>query len=151
MAFPKALAAPPKSLAEMTAEVCEWTKRKGWWDDGRTFGDIIALAHSELSEALEEHRDGHMNLYYKCTTCGKVVDEVDNENRHAMPNPHSWPEETKFCTGTFKPEGASVEFADLFIRMLHTCAHYGWDLEELYELKMAYNEKRPFRHGGKVL
>jgi NTP pyrophosphatase (non-canonical NTP hydrolase) len=29
----------------------------GWWDDERTFGDIIALCHSELSEALEEHRN----------------------------------------------------------------------------------------------
>lgn len=26
----------------------------GWWEDERTFGDIIALGHSELSEALDE-------------------------------------------------------------------------------------------------
>lgn len=29
----------------------------GWYDEPRTFGDVIALCHSELSEALEEHRN----------------------------------------------------------------------------------------------
>lgn len=43
----------------------------GWWDseDGgqRTFGDLLALMHSELSEALEEVRDGHdpAEIYYE--------------------------------------------------------------------------------------
>ena len=29
---------------------------KGWWDEPRTPGELIALCHSELSEALEEAR-----------------------------------------------------------------------------------------------
>jgi NTP pyrophosphatase (non-canonical NTP hydrolase) len=32
---------------------------KGWHEKERTIGDQIALMHSELSEALEEHRNGH--------------------------------------------------------------------------------------------
>lgn len=32
---------------------------KGWWDNERSFGDIVALCHCELSEAMEEHRNGH--------------------------------------------------------------------------------------------
>lgn len=32
---------------------------KGWHDDKRTFGELIALCHSELSEALEEYRAGN--------------------------------------------------------------------------------------------
>ncbi len=30
----------------------------GWWEGNRTFGEIIALCHSEMSEALEEYRKG---------------------------------------------------------------------------------------------
>lgn len=31
---------------------------KGWWDEPRTFGDLIALVHSEASECLEAFRHG---------------------------------------------------------------------------------------------
>ena len=31
----------------------------GWWNDERSFGEIIALMHSELSEALEYDRKGN--------------------------------------------------------------------------------------------
>ena len=31
----------------------------GWHDKERSIGDLICLMHSELSEALEEHRNGH--------------------------------------------------------------------------------------------
>ena len=30
----------------------------GWWDEPRSFGEIVALCHSELSEALEADRKG---------------------------------------------------------------------------------------------
>ena len=31
----------------------------GWWNEERSFGEIIALMHSELSEALEYDRKGN--------------------------------------------------------------------------------------------
>ena len=35
-------------------------KEKGFWpEEGRNFGEAIALMHSELSEALEAHRHGN--------------------------------------------------------------------------------------------
>lgn len=32
-------------------------RKKGWWEDERNDGELIALMHSELSEALEDMRN----------------------------------------------------------------------------------------------
>lgn len=42
---------------DMANEVRENNIAKGWHDEPRTFGDDIALLHSELSEALEAYRE----------------------------------------------------------------------------------------------
>ncbi len=37
-------------------------------------------------------------------------------------------------------------FADTIIRIFDTCGHYGIDLEQAIEIKMKYNESRPYKH-----
>lgn len=37
----------------LAKEVNNVAKQKGWWDEDRNNGEMIALMHSELSEALE--------------------------------------------------------------------------------------------------
>lgn len=44
---------------EMAAEVHQTTCENGWWDEERDDGRLIALMHSELSEALEALRNGN--------------------------------------------------------------------------------------------
>lgn len=56
-----------KILNEKALMIHAEAKLKGWWDKPRNFGEMIALAHSELSEALEADRtnaqDAHLNQY----------------------------------------------------------------------------------------
>ena len=50
-------------IKEFIKEVHENAKAHGWHDEQRTFGEIIALIHSELSEALEFERDKNHTCY----------------------------------------------------------------------------------------
>ncbi|GAB63082.1 MAG: hypothetical protein DWB56_06825 [Candidatus Jettenia sp.] len=44
------------TIKELQKQVHEMAKEKGWWDKSRSIGEMIALCHSELSEALEDYR-----------------------------------------------------------------------------------------------
>lgn len=44
---------------EKAVEIYKTACEKGWWDKERNDGEIIALIHSELSEALEAMRHGN--------------------------------------------------------------------------------------------
>ena len=48
-----------------------------------------------------------------------------------------------------KPEGIAAELADVLIRIGDLAGRHKIDLEHAVDLKLAYNEKRPYRHGGK--
>jgi len=47
-----------ETINDIVEDVHNNAVNHGWWVEERSFGEVIALCHSELSEALEEHRNG---------------------------------------------------------------------------------------------
>lgn len=119
----------------------EWAERKGWNQglEEHSFGDWMALLHSEISEAYEDYRDdwGPAIVYYENTV---------SHQKHTQMEYLSFDEQYKRF---LKPCGIPIELADLAIRLFHLCAFFKIDLNQMIALKMAYNETRPYRHGGK--
>lgn len=113
----------PRGYLDALADRVEQISRAaGWYDTERTFGDDVALLHSEVSEAFEAYRD--------------------NGDCLASYGPQ---------TPIAKPEGVPSELADVLIRLVDTAKRYGVNLEAAVEEKLAYNATRGYRHGGKVV
>ena len=108
------------TISELVEVSHETAVEKGWHDSTREAPELLCLIHSEVSEVLEEYRNGrgYTEVYY-------------NESK---------PD---------KPEGIPIELADIVIRIADMCGAYEIDLDAALRTKLAYNQSRPYRHGGK--
>jgi NTP pyrophosphatase (non-canonical NTP hydrolase) len=128
-----------KSLNELSQQIHETAINHGWWEEERKLPELVALFHSELSEALEEYREGRPNVWYLCNMDMSSPCHPDCERFH----------DPECLWRGDKPEGVAVELADCIIRILDYCAHADIDINAAIEAKLKYNETRPYRHGNK--
>lgn len=117
------------TVTEWSLLISDLNEIKGWNKEGRDQAEWAALAHSEISEAYEEHRKGHAP--------GFVYASVPEKSEEALAQ-------------MAKPEGQAIEWADLMIRALHWFAYHDLDPEKYLRMKFEYNMTRPYRHGGKI-
>lgn len=110
------------NITEWAKEIHENAVKHGWWDTKRSTGEVIALIHSELSEALEEARDNRPMMY----VLGPNGEEI--------------------CTPCYfngrKPEGVAVELADAVIRVLDMAEHVGMPLRDYDAVRQEWESVR---------
>jgi hypothetical protein len=144
------------SLNEWADRINKCAADHGFWpEEGRNFGEMIALAHSELSEGLEEHRSGNPPFYWKCKECDFIysADTLPEESWHYVRKSGFIGKILKNfgvrlrCEGSMKPEGTAIELLDCIIRCLDTMRSLDVDIDNLMEVKVSFNEKRPHKHG----
>ena len=104
-------------LRTLQREAHAIAKDHGWWDEPRSFGDCIALVHSELSEALEEYRKHGLTPWKSRTYSDGFKDGVPD-----------------YIEG--KPEGVAAELADVVIRVA--------DMAEFYRVRSPW-QSEPYK------
>ena len=109
-------------LIRLKEECWKVAEEKGWHDVPRSFGDLIALCHSELSEALEEFRKHGLDPDFMVYTYSSDME---------------------------KPEGIAIELADLLIRVFDMSRELKIPILSALDWKMDYNKTREYRHGNK--
>jgi NTP pyrophosphatase (non-canonical NTP hydrolase) len=140
------------NLKDLVDGAYETAKSKGWHDVPATFGDRIALVHSEASEALEAYRENNTDAFgpfeklFRSAVTGNLTrakfEFVVEQDEFGLP---------KEVLKMNKPEGVWSELADVVIRVADMCGLYGINLEEAVTAKMEFNKTRSYRHGGKKL
>jgi len=160
----------------MQEQVHAWAEKKGWTDPEILNPDAdptpteerlarIALIHLALSNELELIRKGEPTTGFLdgLAVSLPAIERVDGVNAIKLLSKlalvHS---EVSEATGAVlakqiktsivdgKPEGLGSEMADTHIRLLQLAGMLGQDSSKEFALKMEFNAKRDFKHGGKL-
>lgn len=96
---------------------------KGWWDEA----DLKSRNFGEIMMLIVTEASECYEHYRN----GQDINEV-------------------FYGKNDKPDGVPIEMADIIIRVPDACAAFDIDIDRAMSIKMAFNETRPHRHGGKL-
>lgn len=111
------------NLNELAKEAHQISVDHGWWEKEPSFGDLVSLMHSELSEALEEYRAGRPMVWHGC-----LSPDPEAQRECEMNDRCKWGKDT--CKARDKkPEGIAVELADCIIRILDWAGHEGTNVD----------------------
>jgi NTP pyrophosphatase (non-canonical NTP hydrolase) len=134
-----------KTIAELSKEIHENARDKGFWDKERNLGEMLMLIVSEVAEAMEADRKNdyyNANARYRAirteNSCKWAFDIVDS-------NPDAW-------RNWFRAEVKNTfedELADACIRIFDLAHARGINLQWHIEQKMRYNATREHMHGKK--
>lgn len=68
-------------IKTLVAKAHENAVKHGFWEPPLPFGTAIALIHSELSEALEEERNGNPDVWFACNESDNFICTPTRRNR----------------------------------------------------------------------
>ncbi len=133
------------NLNVLAAEIHKNNVEKGFYDEPKNTGEMIALMHSELSEALEADRK---ERYFK--PGGYAFKYVELYDLSSLPE--GTERSTKAGKEAFElttKDTMEDEMADALIRILDFCAFKKIDIDWHVKQKVWYNTLRPHKHGKK--
>ena len=130
------------NIKEISKEIHQVNVDKGFWDEGknRNKGEMIALIHSELSEALEADRDN------KRAKAGKFMIDIGT---YFEEKGERFDNFFKQCFEEDVKNSLEDELADVAIRLFDFAYGFDIDLEWHIYNKLCYNKLRPHKHGKK--
>ena len=118
------------------------------WEQSEKSGFHVVYLHPDV--VTREARSYYSHPFRQVPDKLVLIASEVGEAVDAIRKPE-WEIDKTYYTDGAKPEGLGSELADIVIRVFDLAQMVGIDIAEQISLKMSYNAKRSYRHGGKLL